>query len=64
MEEGLEEEPGCLDEFTGFTWFDNSTGSMIPTRYAMASILTGHALDEDDKGFSTSLIIDWYEQHG
>lgn len=64
LEEGLEEEPGCLDEFTGFTWFDNSTGSMIPTRYAMASILTGHALDEDDKGFSTSLIIDWYEQHG
>ena len=30
LEEGLEEEPGCLDEFTGFTWFDNSTGSMIP----------------------------------
>lgn len=64
LEEGLEEEPGCLDEFTGFTWFDNSTGSMIPTRYAMASMLTGQSLDEGDEGFSTSLIIDWYEQHG
>ena len=64
LEEGLEEEPGCLDEFTGFTWFDNSTGSMIPTRYAMASMLTGQSLDEDDKEFSTSLIIDWYQQHG
>lgn len=64
LKEAVAAEPGCLDEFTGFTWFDNSTGSMIPTRYAMASILTGRNLEADDESFSTSLIIDWYTQRG
>lgn len=64
LKEAVEADPGCLDEFTGFTWFDNSTGSMIPTRYAMASMLTGRTLEDDDEVFSTSLIIDWYTQQG
>lgn len=64
LKEAVEADPGCLDEFTGFTWFDNSTGSMIPTRYAMASMLTGRTLEDDDEAFSTSLIIDWYTQQG
>lgn len=64
LKEAVATEPGCLDEFTGFTWFDNSTGSMIPTRYAMASMLTGRNLEADDESFSTSLIIDWYTQRG
>ena len=29
--------PEMLDEFTGFTWYQNSTGSMIPTRYGFHS---------------------------
>ena len=34
LNEVLQEDPGVLDEFTGFTNFKNSTGLMIPTRYA------------------------------
>lgn len=64
LKDAVAADPGCLDEFTGFTWFDNSTGSMIPTRYAMASMLTGRNLEADDGAFSTSLIIDWYTQRG
>lgn len=64
LEEAVAADPGCFDEFTGFTWFENSTGSMIPTRYAMASMLTGQSLDEGDESFTTSLIIDWYTQRG
>lgn len=64
LEEAVAADPGCFDEFTGFTWFENSTGSMIPTRYAMASMLTGRTLETEDETFSTSLIIDWYTQQG
>lgn len=32
--------PDTLDEFTGFTFYTNSTGSMIPTRYAVPVMLT------------------------
>lgn len=56
-------EPSCLDGFTGFTWFENSTGSMIPTRYAMSALLTGQTLSQDDESYSTSLIAEWYTQH-
>lgn len=63
LQEVVEADPTCLEEFAGFTWFENTTGSMIPTRYAMASLLTGQSLDEHDDSFSTSLIIDWYTQH-
>lgn len=35
------DDSGLLDEFTGFTWFDNASGSMIPTRYAIPCMLTG-----------------------
>lgn len=63
LEEALEEDPDALDEFTGFTCFTNTVGSMIPTRYAMSSLLTGYSLDDDDEAFSTDLIIDWYTRH-
>ena len=33
--------PEMLDEFTGFTWFQNSVGSMVPTRYGNIFLLTG-----------------------
>lgn len=56
-------DPSCLDTFTGFTWFENSTGSMIPTRYAMSTLLTGRALGPDDASYSTPLIAEWYTQH-
>ena len=33
--------PDMLDGLDGFTWYQNSTGSMIPTRYGVPSLLTG-----------------------
>lgn len=59
----VEADSSCLDGFTGFTWFENSTGSMIPTRYAMSAFLTGKSLGPSDEGYSTSVIADWYTQH-
>ena len=41
LNEVLQEEFGVLDEFTGFTNFKNSTGLMIPTRYAFSTLMTG-----------------------
>ena len=46
--------PSLLDEFTGFTWFDNASGSMIPTRYAVPCMLTGEVPHEGEL-FSTYL---------
>lgn len=63
LQEALEEDPSTLDEFTGFTCFMNTTGSMIPTRYAMSSILTGQTLDDDAPAFSSDLIASWYTEH-
>ena len=33
--------PNMFDGLGGFTWYQNSTGSMIPTRYGIPSLLTG-----------------------
>ncbi|MEG0376073.1 MAG: sulfatase-like hydrolase/transferase [Raoultibacter sp.] len=64
LQEAVQADPSCLDDFTGFTWFEDTTGSMIPTVYAMASMLTGQTPDESDKTFDTALLIDWYTQRG
>ncbi len=42
----LEEDPNILDEYTGFTYFHNSTGSMIPTRYGVPFLLTNVMIQE------------------
>lgn len=41
MDEVIQNSPEYLDPFEGFTYFHNSTGSMIPTRYAVPFLLTG-----------------------
>lgn len=41
MEQLLAIDPSIADELTGFTYFRNSTGSMIPTRYGVPYLLTG-----------------------
>lgn len=38
-----QEHPEALAELTGFTWYQNTTGVITPTRDAIPSILTGHA---------------------
>ena len=45
MEELVEEDPSVLDDFTGFTYFKDSTGSMIPTSYALPYLLTGQMIE-------------------
>ena len=37
----VNEHPEMLDEFTGFTWFQDSVGSMVPTRYGNVFLLNG-----------------------
>lgn len=37
----LEAHPNMLDEYTGFTWYKDSAGSMVPTRYGNVFLLTG-----------------------
>lgn len=45
----LEDDPSLLDDFTGFTYFENSTGSMIPTRYGVPFLLSGRMVDPDEE---------------
>ena len=43
----LEYDPALLDEFTGFTFYVDSTGSLEPTRYGVPSLLTGYTIRHD-----------------
>ncbi|MBO4352081.1 MAG: arylsulfatase [Eggerthellaceae bacterium] len=54
LEKLVADDPSLLDEMGGFTWFKNATGSMIPTRYAVPSMLTGQVPRPGEK-FSTYL---------
>lgn len=54
LQQAVAEEPGLLDEFSGFTWYENSTAAMIPTRYGIPFLLTGQYPRYDEK-FSTFL---------
>ena len=40
-EKAFADNPSMLDGLDGFTWYQNSVGSMIPTRYGIPSLLTG-----------------------
>jgi hypothetical protein len=62
LDEAFAEDPGALDQMEGFTYYRNSVGRMIPTRYAMAGLLTGRSLSPDDKAFSNTLIRSWYAE--
>ncbi len=48
MNEVLAEYPDTLNEFTGFTYYENSVGSMIPTRYGLPALLSGEVPREGD----------------
>ncbi|WP_165171926.1 LTA synthase family protein [Adlercreutzia sp. ZJ242] len=41
MNQLLQEEPGFADQFSGFTYYDNNAGVMIPTPYAIPYLVTG-----------------------
>lgn len=44
----LENDPSVKDRLDGFTYFDNTTGSMIPTRYAIPYLLSGQLPTPDE----------------
>lgn len=54
LEQAVSEEPEMFDGFEGFTWFKDSAGSMIPTRYGNVFLLTG-VLPREDESFSAFL---------
>lgn len=58
MDQLLAEEPGVLDEFTGFTYFRDSVGSMVPTRYGIPFLLTG-VMPDGSQSFN-EFIDSWY----
>ncbi len=60
LKQCIDRDPAALDGYTGFTCFTNSVGNMIPTRYALSTLLTGRNLTEQDECYSTGKIIDWY----
>ena len=49
LAKAVADEPALLDDFTGFTWYQNSTAAMIPTRYGVPFLLTGEMPREDEK---------------
>ncbi|WP_251158653.1 sulfatase-like hydrolase/transferase [Caniella muris] len=54
--------PDALDGFTGFTRYANTSGVMIPTRYAMSSLVTGQNLDDGDEVWDNAKIAEWYSE--
>lgn len=44
LKQAVADHPDLLDSFTGFTWFQNATSAMIPTRYGVPYLLTGTEL--------------------
>lgn len=54
MDDLLASRPEAFDELTGFTYFEDSTGSMVPTRYAVPYLLSGE-LPREGESFSAYL---------
>lgn len=44
----VKERPHMMDEFTGFTFYRNATGSGVPTKYGVPYLLTGSWPKPDD----------------
>ena len=40
--------PNLFDEFTGFTLYEDSVGSLVPTRYALPYLLTGEMPQDNE----------------
>ena len=51
VNDALAIEPSLFDKMSGFTWFEDTTGSMIPTRYALPALLTGVHPNDPDEDF-------------
>ncbi|MDD7369088.1 MAG: sulfatase-like hydrolase/transferase [Berryella intestinalis] len=54
LQSTLQAAPDLLDDFKGFTWYRDSLGSMIPTRYGLSFLLHGQ-YPQPDEDFGTYL---------
>ncbi len=60
MDDVMAAYPDAADELDGFTWYHNSVGSMIPTRYGIPFIVTGHDFDPSSSTFDTQQLESWF----
>lgn len=60
MDQVMATYPEAADELTGFTWYHNSLGSMIPTRYGVPYVVTGHDFDPTEGQFTTNDLESWF----
>lgn len=60
MDDVMAAYPEAADELTGFTWYHNSLGSVIPTRYGVPYIVTGHDFDPTIGKFTTADLQSWF----
>lgn len=58
----IEESPHMLDEMEGFTWYQNSAGTMIPTGFALPYLMTGRT-PEIGQSVDDYLVTRWTEGH-
>lgn len=49
MDQVLADDPNILNKFTGFTYYHDSAGSMVPTRYGLKYLLTGRVPEGDEE---------------
>ena len=62
MDDVVEQYPDATSELTGFTWYHNATGSMIPTRYGVPYIVTGKSFDTSSDSFTTDGLKSWFSE--
>ena len=62
LEKVVEQYPDVLDELGGFTWFRNSVGEMIPTRFGIPTLVTGRMLDTSKDVITRSTVGTWFQE--
>ena len=62
LQKVVEESPDMLDEMEGFTWYQNSAGTMIPTGFALPYLMTAQT-PEVGQSIDDYLVTRWTEGH-
>lgn len=65
LDEALQNYPDILDEYTGFTWFHNTTSQSAPTRYTVPSLVTGNFFDftEERTVYFSQETAEFFSEH-
>ena len=62
LDKVVEQYPDTLNELGGFTWFRNSVGEMIPTRFGIPTLVTGRMLDTSKDVITRSTVGEWFQE--